>query len=319
MAQQTIVIGRTVYPRGAYVAGTAYKKFNIVTHNGSVFMALQDNPATEPIASYDAQNDTFTVSSGWLLWAYGYTNSYAQSVSAEFTRQLGLINANKGALDALDSLFGKYTGQDSSVLAIGQAGKYISGGGQIVTNASYAISEPVHLNAGNIYLFASSNPVGAAVSLVSKKVDVTDEVGINYSYTYDTLGKPLTATADYDNTLVYTFHYTEGQDGEVLDHISLGGTTVEHLPMTRVVQYTEYIPLFFSGDTLPASGSYIYIAIEDADVVISGFTGDIDGATLTGAHYDIFTALAYALGDRVSKDGRDCCHARGAERAYRCA
>lgn len=306
MSQQTTVIGRTVYPRGAYVAGTVYKKFNIVTHNGCVFMALQDNPATEPSATYDAEHNTFTVSNGWLLWAFGYTNAFAQSMNTEFTRQLGLINANKAALDEFDTLFGKYVEPDSQVLAIGQAGKYVGVTGQIATDADFAISEPIHLRAGNVYLFHSTDAVGAAVSLFAKKEEVTDEIGINYTYTYDNGGKPLTARADYDNTLVYTFHYTQGTEGEVLDRISdKNGATVAHIPMTRVVQSTKYTPLFFSGDTLPESGYYIYLAIENEDVVVSGYTDDIDGATLVGDHYDIFTALAYALEDRVDKNGDD--------------
>ncbi len=306
MGQAKTVIGRTVYPRGAWASGTNYKKFNIVTNGGCVFMALQDNPTTEPTATYDAENNTYTVSNGWLLWAFGYSNAFAQSMNTEFTRQLGLINANKSVLDELKKIFGEYSAKDTLELSVAQSGKYVGVTGSLVSNANFAVSAPISLTAGNIYLFKSTNPVGAAVSLFAKLVAGINEVGIKYTYTYDTLNNPLTATADYDATKVYTYHYSEGEDGLVLDRISdASGATVSAIPMTREVAYSEYQPLFFSGASLPASGYYIYLAIEDENVVVSGLTADIDGTELVGAHFDIFTALAYALNDRTAKDGEE--------------
>lgn len=209
--------------------------------------------------------------------------------------------ASAGETTELNKRLGKFNTTQTVALAVGQAGKYVNTSGSLTSNANFAVSAPVHLTAGRIYLLASDSALGAAVAAFAKVLTGNEEVNIAYTYTYDNADRPLTATADYDNTLVYTFHY-DG-DGNLVNITDAGGNAVDHLPATRVVAYTRYRPLFFSGDQLPTAGFYVYNCIEDEDIVVSAHTASISGQNLTGVHYDVFTAIAFALKDRVEKDG----------------
>ena len=201
----------------------------------------------------------------------------------------------------LNQALGKFNTTETVALAVGQAGKYVNTSGGLTSNANFAVSAVIHLTAGRIYLLASDSALGASVAAFAKVLTGTEEVSIAYVYTYDNAGRPVTAVADYDAALVYTFHYDE--DGNLESITDAGGSTVDHLPATRSVAYTRYRPLFFSGDQLPTSGFYVYNCIEDEDIVVSAHTASISGQSLTGVHYDVFTAIAYALKDRVEKDG----------------
>lgn len=69
MATTTKTIGRVPYNRGNWNAQTTYYKQNVVSHNGSSFIATVDSPSTEPTAEYtDGQ---WVVATGWQLLAYG--------------------------------------------------------------------------------------------------------------------------------------------------------------------------------------------------------------------------------------------------------
>lgn len=209
--------------------------------------------------------------------------------------------ASSGEATELNKRLGKFNTTETVALAVGQAGKYVNTSGGLTSNANFAVSAVVHLTAGRIYLLASDSALGASVAAFAKVLTGTEEVNIAYVYTYDNAGRPVTAVADYDAALVYTFHYDE--DGNLESITDAGGSTVDYLPATRSVAYTRYRPLFFSGDQLPTAGFYVYNCIEDEDIVVSAHTASISGQSLTGVHYDVFTAIAYALKDRVEKDG----------------
>lgn len=206
-----------------------------------------------------------------------------------------------GEVPELNKRLGKFNTTETVALSVGQSGKYVNTSGGLTANANFAVSAAVHLTAGRIYLLASDSALGASVSAFAKVLTGTEEVDIAYTYTYDDADRPLTATADYDSTLVYTFHYDN--EGNLTGITDKDGASVDHLPATRSVAYTRYHPLFFSGDQLPTAGFYVYNCIEDEDIVVSAHTASISGQSLTGVHYDVFTAIAYALKDRVEKDG----------------
>lgn len=74
--------------RGQWVEGTSYKKDAIIANHGSTFIATIANPTTEPTVTYDAEHNTYTVSAGWGLVAYGSTNELAVIVAEHYAEQL---------------------------------------------------------------------------------------------------------------------------------------------------------------------------------------------------------------------------------------
>lgn len=54
-----------------WVSGASYGKEDIVFHKGSSYIALSDNPSTEPSFTYDHATGSYNVSAGWGLLAVG--------------------------------------------------------------------------------------------------------------------------------------------------------------------------------------------------------------------------------------------------------
>lgn len=264
MGQLKSVIGRTVYPRGAWVSGTDYKQFNIVMNKGSVFMATQDSPSAEPTVSYDAATGAYTVSAGWALWAFGYTDAFAQEVQAQ--------------TQFLNRSFGKYAAIGQKTLSVGTSGKYINVNGKEVSNSNYAISEPISLNKGDDLLIPSASPVAAEVSIVSRKVTNTYDEPILYNIAYAADGKMLTATADYDTTLIYTAVYDTSGETETFKYWTREGQTFATLPQTHEVTKSFYVPLVNQAvSAMPDTGYYVFPADEAMEVVISAFKATVNG------------------------------------------
>ena len=264
MGQLKSVIGRTVYPRGAWVSGTDYKQFNIVMNKGSVFMATQDSPSAEPTVSYDAATGVYTVSAGWALWAFGYTDAFAQEVQAQ--------------TQFLNRSFGKYAAIGQKTLSVGTSGKYINVNGKEVSNSNYAISEPISLNKGDDLLIPSASPVAAEVSIVSRKVTNTYDEPILYNIAYAADGKMLTATADYDTTFIYTAVYDTSGETETFKYWTREGQTFATLPQTHEVTKSFYVPLVNqSVSAMPDTGYYVFPADEAMEVVISAFNATVNG------------------------------------------
>lgn len=71
MAVERRNFGKLPVSRGTFIPGTTYSKYNIVVNRGSSFMAEVDGVTAEPIATYDATTQTFTVTDGWTLMSYG--------------------------------------------------------------------------------------------------------------------------------------------------------------------------------------------------------------------------------------------------------
>ena len=66
-----ISLGPVPHNRETWVSGMTCKKNGIVFHNGSSYVALVDNPSTEPSFTYDAATGEYTCSTGWGLLAVG--------------------------------------------------------------------------------------------------------------------------------------------------------------------------------------------------------------------------------------------------------
>lgn len=257
-------IGRTVFPRGAWASGTAYKKFNIVANKGSVFMALVDSPTTEPTATYNASTGEYTVTDGWLLWAYGYTDAFAQDMTSQ--------------TQFLNRALGKYAAIGQKTLSVGTSGKYINVNGEEVSDSNYAISEPISLNKGDDLLIPSASPVAAACSVVSRKVTNTYDEPIVYTLSYAADGRVAKATADYDSSIVYRAVYETTETGDVFKYWVRGSEDYDTLPQTHEVTKSFYVPLVNQAvAAMPDTGYYVFPADEAMEVVISAFTATVNG------------------------------------------
>lgn len=71
MATSKILLGPIPHARYDWVSGASYGKEAIVFHKGSSYIALSDNPSTEPSFTYDPATGSYNVPAGWGLLAVG--------------------------------------------------------------------------------------------------------------------------------------------------------------------------------------------------------------------------------------------------------
>lgn len=165
----------------------------------------------------------------------------------------------------------QYAEGDPITLTAGTAGKYIDTNGNIATDSKYTISALVSLEEGYSYLVKPSS-LKIGVALAAKYTTAETDVVITYTETKDSDGNILTATADYDSTVKYTYNYEEDEEGnKVLKNITdKNGNVVDFIPTYRTVQAGSYIPLFKSlSSDAPEEGYYRISAMESCQVVFS--------------------------------------------------
>lgn len=191
----------------------------------------------------------------------------------------------------LNRALGKYDAVTERTLTQATAGKYVNVNGQEVSASDYGISEPIVINAGDILLVPSAQAVPADVSVVARKVTRTYDKVIVYTYTTDEeTGRYLTATADYDQTLVYSAVY----DGEgVFLYWIRNGVQYTQLPATREVTESMYEPLVKQAvSAMPSTGYYVYLCPVGMTVVISGLTATVSGGVALVMGLGIFKNVA---------------------------
>ncbi len=201
------------------------------------------------------------------------------------------ITTLDGLVAFINKSFGKYDGQREIVLQQAKAGKYVNTDGGETTASGYGISAPITLNAGDILLIPSAQAVPASVSVVARMVNRTYQKVIAYIYTYreDYPELPATATADYDQTLVYTAVYDETGDTPTLTGWTRAGQTYTALPATREVSEQFYEPLVKQAvSAMPSTGYYIYLSPTAMTVVVSGLTATVSGGTALVVGWGIF-------------------------------
>lgn len=190
---------------------------------------------------------------------------------------------------------GKYDSIREVTLIQATAGKYVNVNGQEVSASGYGISAEVQLNAGDIMLVPSASPVPADVSLFARIVTRTYQKVINYAYTYrqDYPELPATATADYDQTLVYTAVYDESGDTPVLTGWTRNGQTYTTLPATREVTESYYEPLMKQAvAAMPSTGYYVYLCPTSMTIIVSGYTATVNGGVALAVGLGIFKNIA---------------------------
>lgn len=195
----------------------------------------------------------------------------------------------------LERGLGKYDAMRSITLQQATAGKYVNVNGQEVSASGYGISAEVQLNAGDIMLVPSANPVPADVSLFARIVTRTYDKVINYAYTYrqDYPEQPATATADYNPALIYTAQYNETGETPVLTGWLMGGETYATLPATREVTESYYEPLMKQAvAAMPSTGYYVYLCPTSMTVVVSGYTATVNGGVALVVGLGIFKNIA---------------------------
>lgn len=204
-----------------------------------------------------------------------------------------LHSAMQALIDRINRDFGRYANPESIVLSVATNGKYIDkDSAQEVSNASYAISSPLSLAAGDILLVPSASAVAAACSVVSKKVTNTYNKVIIYTYTYDDYGRIASATADYSSSLVYTAHYASELE-TTPDYWTYGGEQYASLPSTHEVTESFYEPLVKqSVAAMPSEGYYVYLASSAMNVVVSAFTASVNGGIAIKVGWGIFKNIA---------------------------
>ena len=191
----------------------------------------------------------------------------------------------------LNRALGKYDTVTERTLVQATAGKYVNVNGQEVSASGYGISEPMAINAGDILLVPSAQAVPADVSVVARKITRTYDKVITYTYTTDEeAGRYLTATADYDPTLIYSAIY----DGEgTFLYWIYNGVQYTQLPATREVTESMYEPLVKQAvSAMPNTGYYVYLCPVGMTVVISGLTATVDGGKALVMGLGIFKNIA---------------------------
>ena len=95
MATSKILLGPIPHARYDWVSGASYGKEAIVFHKGSSYIALSDNPSTEPSFTYDPATGLYNVSAGWGLLAAG------AEIVQETGDSQGKVMSQKAVTDAL--------------------------------------------------------------------------------------------------------------------------------------------------------------------------------------------------------------------------
>lgn len=128
MADSQIILGPVPHFKNEWSAQATYKKDAIVFHNGSSYVALVNNPTTEPSFTYS--NGTFTVATGWGLLAVG-ASAASEALLGDFKDALG------------------YSSEKSIItLTAGETGKYVKCSTRAAaTNANFNISAPFDVDA----------------------------------------------------------------------------------------------------------------------------------------------------------------------------
>lgn len=222
-------------------------------------------------------------------WGVFKTNEAARD--AEVDAKVADITNLQSNVAFINKSFGKYDGEREITLQQAKSGKYVNVNGGETSASGYGISTPVSLNAGDILLVPSAQAVPADVSVIARLVDRTYQKVIAYIYTYrtDYPELPATATADYDQTLVYTAVYDETGDTPVLTGWSRNGETYTTLPATREVNEQFYEPLMKQAvAAMPSTGYYIYLCPTAMTVVVSGLTATVSGGTALVVGWGIF-------------------------------
>lgn len=129
MATSKILLGPIPHARYDWVSGASYGKEAIVFHKGSSYIALSDNPSTEPSFTYDPATGSYNVSAGWGLLAVGTAIVQEKGDSQDkVMSQKAVTDALTASDQKLSELEGKVNGkQDALTLTVKDNGNIVIG------------------------------------------------------------------------------------------------------------------------------------------------------------------------------------------------
>lgn len=245
-------------------------------------------PAYSTVTDYVAGQIVYYQNKLWKFTADKAAGDWDSTKVAPTSVKEEAGEATKERVAFLERALGKYAGISEVTLSQSKAGKYVNTDGEEASAAGYGISAAFNLNFGDILLVPSEEAVPAAVSVVARIVTRTYQKVITYTYTYND-GLYDTATADYDQTLVYTAVYDTSGETPVLTGWTRGGETYETLPATHEVTESYYEPLMKQAvSAMPSTGYYVYLCPAAMTVVVSGLTSTVDGGVCLVVGLGIF-------------------------------
>lgn len=207
---------------------------------------------------------------------------YAVPMSSIVTFMASQWNA-----DQLNALIGMYEPRPDITLTSLEEGKVINASGVKVAKSGWAIAE-FTAQLGNVYLF---NPGATAsdVCVFAEKIDKVETRGVDYAYTYDAKGNPLTAKATYNgatHSYTYTNTYTTQDGHESLSVVITDdqtGKTVEYLPQTYQTTVGAYQPMVRLNENaeLPKDGYCRFVSnFQTSDSIRIAVSYKVDSADL---------------------------------------
>ena len=273
MSTQTISLGTVPHFRDTWNASASYKRDAIVCHNGSTYIALVNNPATEP--AYELNNATgqFSVSAGWGLIAVG-TGAETGSLLDRFKTLLG-YNAARSVVN----------------LELGESGKYVQCATRSsVSNAAFAISKPFAVDACSELLIKTGyNPSDASHAALDLTV-----IAI-----YEQIERQRTVQKkDASGNPLYYVTTTDPETGNVT--VTTDETTADTgYPVYVQETYTETRYLPNNEDrfvAIPDSGYYVANIPQSCKVVVSYKPGVTDTAVIIEKHGALANLISQVFG-----------------------
>ena len=273
MATSKILLGPIPHARYDWVSGASYGKEAIVFHKGSSFIALSDNPSTEPSFTYDPATGLYNVSAGWGLLAVG--------AAAE----------QEAMIERLKFLLGFNADRSTVTLEVGESGKYVKCESRsAVSNSAFAISKPFAVDAcSELFIKTGFNPSDAShASLDLSIIAIYEEIERQRTaQKQDATGKPL--------------FYVVSVDPETGTTTVTEDETIENTgyPVYVMETYTEARYLPNNEDRfveIPDSGYYVANIPQSCKVVVSYKPGVSDTAVIVEKHGAIANLVSQVFG-----------------------
>lgn len=161
MTKTRKVIGKVSVPRGEFIEGMTYYRYNVVTYLGSAFMCTVDSTTVAPATLQD-DGETVVLNKGWIFFADA---TAARSVGTQVV--------------SLERDLGQYEPLPSVAMTAETTGKYINADGEFVDDADFNIAAIGAVVVGNTYelYMGGSDKMKQGVALFVARIKTTTTSG----------------------------------------------------------------------------------------------------------------------------------------------
>lgn len=161
MTKTRKVIGKVSVPRGEFIEGMTYYRYNVVTYLGSAFMCTVDSTTVAPATLQD-DGETVVLNKGWIFFADA---TAARSVGTQVV--------------SLERDLGQYEPLPSVAMTAETTGKYINAEGVFVDDADFNIAAIGAVVVGNTYelYMGGSDKMKQGVALFVARIKTTTTSG----------------------------------------------------------------------------------------------------------------------------------------------